>query len=162
MKAAHLCQEANKLCWLQLVGTGLTTAMAMHLGAVCQAAQWPAVTCMNMYQDQLLAEPLVVKGGFIRVPEKPGLGVEFNEAALRYRVPSPDKPNQDAIYAIVRGNGDRVWFQGEFGPYGYWTESWAGNLFACEHGVRLETWKNDGSKEWRTLRERLRSGMVRE
>lgn len=162
MKAAHLCEETRKLFWLQLVGTGITTAWAMHLGAVCANAQWPAVTCMNMYVDQLITEPLVVKGGYITVTDKPGLGIEFNEAALKWRVNSIEKPNTDAIYAIVRDNGRKTWYHGEYGHRGYWNESWAGNVPMFEHGVRLHQWKNDGSKEWKDLQARTKIAPVME
>jgi galactonate dehydratase len=129
--------------------------MAMHYGAVLQNAQWPAVTCMNMYVDQLVTEPLVVEGGMIQVRDKPGLGVEFNEEALKYKVKGPEKAQADAIYAIVRPTGQKIWYPGEFGKFGFWTECWAGNVPICEHGVRLETWANDGSKAWKDLKTRI-------
>ncbi len=157
MKAGHLCDEADKLFWLQLVGSAWTTSMMLHYGAALKNAQWPAVTCMNMYVDPLVTEPLVVKGGYIDVPEKPCLGVEFNEDALKWRVDSPDKPNIEANYAIVRDNGRKIWFHGEYDKYGYWTESWAGNLPSFERGVTLEQWDNDGSKEWSNLHERTKT-----
>ena len=62
--------------WLQLVGTGITTAFTAHLGAVLPAAQWPAITCLNTYRDDLIREPLEIRRGHMRVPEAPGLGVE--------------------------------------------------------------------------------------
>lgn len=162
LRAAKLCGEINKLMWLQLVGTGITTAWAMHLGAVCAAAQWPAVTCMNMYVDSLINEPMPIIGGFIAVPEPPGLGVTINESALAYRVNSSDKPNADAIYAIERERGSRIWFPREIGQFGYWTESWAGNLPPYEEGSRLKRWDNDGSRDWQALAERLKNGPIRE
>jgi len=161
-RAARVCETMAKMFWLQLVGTAWTTTMMLHLGAVCKNAQWPAVTCMNMYEDTLVTEPLKVKGGFIQVPEKPGLGIEFNEAALKYKVPSSEKKNLDAIYAIVRDNGHKTWYHGEYGRYGFWDESHRGNLVPAEHGIRLHTWKNDGTKEWNDLKERALKGPVSE
>jgi galactonate dehydratase len=160
MYAARACEEASKMFWLQLVGTGITTSFMLHLGAVCKLAQWPAVTCMNMYVAQLLAQPLKVKGGFIEVPEKPGLGIEFNEAMLKYRVESSVRKNADAIYALVRENGHKVWYHGEYGKFGYWEETRAGNVTVAEHGVRIQPWHNDGSSEWKTLAERTKLGPV--
>ncbi|MEC9380847.1 MAG: enolase C-terminal domain-like protein, partial [Candidatus Latescibacterota bacterium] len=43
-----IADAANKPYWLQLVGTGITTTWAAHLGAVHKAAKWPAITCMNI------------------------------------------------------------------------------------------------------------------
>ena len=103
LRANGLCSAANKLFWLQLVGTAWTTAMAMHLGSVCSHAQWPAVTCMNMYTHVLAKKPIEIKGGFARVPEGPGLGIEFDESALKkHRVDSPKRDNLKAIYAVVQ------------------------------------------------------------
>ena len=161
MKAAYLCEQMHKMFWLQLVGTGLTTAWTMHLGAVCSHAQWPAVTCMNMYTDPLIKEPLEVVGGYIRVPEKPGIGVEFDEDAIaKYRVDSPDKANADALYAVVRDYGVRTWYDREFG--GFWKACMDGNEPLHERGVKLERWDNDGSKEWKALKARVQNEIVRE
>lgn len=167
-KAARWCDHVNQPFWLQLVGTAWTTTMAAHLGAVCEKAQWPAVTCMNMYVDQLITEPIEVVGGYYRVPDTPGLGIEFNEDALKFKVDKPDKPVVDAysdqaIYGVVRANGFTTWYAGEFtDDGGYWPDTKAGNQSMFEHGVRLETWPNDGSKEWRNLCDRVKIGPVRE
>lgn len=146
--------------WLQLVGTGTTTTWAAHLGAVCSHATWPAITCMNMYVDQLITDPIEVRGGYVPVPTGSGLGIEFNEEALRFRVESVAKPNLKALYCLHRANGNKIWFDGEYGPAGYWTQNHAGNLPVCEHGIRLETWEDDGSKEWKDLEARLAEGPV--
>ena len=78
---------ANKPFWLQLVGTGITTTWAAHLGAVCPQSKWPAITCMNIWESQLLAAPIELRGGYYRVPEQPGLGIEIDQQAIeQYRV----------------------------------------------------------------------------
>ena len=74
LKQAHICEEANKPFWLQLVGTGVTTTWAAHWGAVLAQARWPAITCMNIWEAQLIQPAIELRGGFIRVPEKPGSG----------------------------------------------------------------------------------------
>ena len=39
------------------------------------------------YEEDLLVEPLEVRDGAVRAPDRPGLGVELDEARLaRYRV----------------------------------------------------------------------------
>ena len=87
LRQAAVCDEANKPFWLQLVGTGITTAWAAHLGAVLPQAKWPAITCMNIWDHALIEMPHDVRGGFYRVPEAPGLGVDVDAAALaRYTV----------------------------------------------------------------------------
>jgi len=63
----------NKPSFLQIVGTGITTAYALQFGAVLESARWPAVTAMNIYQDDLIVDPIPISGGFARVSDAPGL-----------------------------------------------------------------------------------------
>jgi galactonate dehydratase len=62
MHEVVLSAAANKPFWLQLVGTGLTTAWTVQVGAVATHAQWPAVTCMHIWQDDLITEPIQIAG----------------------------------------------------------------------------------------------------
>ena len=43
MEANTLAADANMTFWLQLIGAGLTTTWAAHLGSVLSHASWPAV-----------------------------------------------------------------------------------------------------------------------
>jgi L-alanine-DL-glutamate epimerase-like enolase superfamily enzyme len=167
LRQQAVAQAANMPFWLQLVGTALTTTFAMHLGAVCSHAQWPAVTCLNMYVHQLTAAPIDVKGGYVRVPEEPGLGIAVDEEALqRYRTGSAFKQNARAIYAVQREGGDRTYFAGEIVagtgvPLGYWDDSLAGNLPPYEQGTRLIALPDDGSPDWQDLYARVQHAPVR-
>jgi L-alanine-DL-glutamate epimerase-like enolase superfamily enzyme len=158
---AHIAQEANFPFFIQMVGTAWTTAMALHLGAVCTHAQWPAVTCLNIYADQLSTQPIEVRNGYAKVPEGPGMGLEFDERALRYRTDKPEKPNAEALYAFIGPAGEKTWYAGEQGPTGYWDDFMRGNQPRFEAGVRLESWDNDGSPEWRELAARTKIAPVR-
>jgi hypothetical protein len=116
-----------------------------------------------MYRDQPVIEPLAVNGGFVEVPEQPGLGVEFDEAALKYRVDTPEVEQADALYAIAWASGERVWFVDETSENGFSRAFLAGNLPLFEHGVSLETYLDDGSDEWRDLKTRVvQNGSVRQ
>ncbi|MCL4542987.1 MAG: mandelate racemase/muconate lactonizing enzyme family protein [Chloroflexi bacterium] len=166
-RQAAIAQEANLPFWLQLVGTGITTAFALHLGAVCSHAQWPAVTCLNVYRHQLLKEPLSVQGGYVRVPEAPGLGVQVDEEALTtLATTSSVRPAPPAIYALRRWNDDVTYFAGELldavgVPRGYWGDSAMGNLPPYEQGTRLDSLPDDGTPEWRDLYNRVQLAPVR-
>lgn len=97
-----LCASFDKPFWLQMVGTGITTAYAIHLGAVLPLAKIPAITCHELWEHDLLKERLEVVEGHIRVPEEPGLGVEVDEEALhRYRV-EPGTPTPKDLYGPKR------------------------------------------------------------
>jgi L-alanine-DL-glutamate epimerase-like enolase superfamily enzyme len=159
LRQAQVAQEANKPFWLQLVGTGITTAFALHLGAVCTHAQWPAVTCLNLYQHQLLAEPIAVQGGYAHVPEAPGLGIVVPEDVLqRFRTDSSIRQRTRAVYAVVRPNGERTYYASETQ---YWDDFLGGNQIGFEPGIRLDALADDGSADWQTLEAKVRKGPVR-
>lgn len=159
LREGAVAAEANKPFWLQLVGTGITTAFALHLGAVLTHARWPAISCLNMYAEQLLSTPLTVAGGYCPVPEAPGLGVEIDEEALaRLAVPTARKEDQRAVYAVVRPDGGRTYYAHEDH---YREDFLAGNQPVFERGVRLETLSDDGSAGWADLHRRVQAGPVR-
>jgi L-alanine-DL-glutamate epimerase-like enolase superfamily enzyme len=92
MRQTTLSAAANKPFWLQLVGTGLTAAWTIQVGAVATHAQWPAVTCMHIWQDDLIEQPITVSGGYAAVPEGLGLGVTLDRGAVdRLRLPDQEK-----------------------------------------------------------------------
>jgi L-alanine-DL-glutamate epimerase-like enolase superfamily enzyme len=156
-----LASAFRKPFWLQLVGTGLTTALSAHLGAVLPYAQWPAISCLNIYSDDLLADPLTIQGGYLRVPDGPGLGIAIDEAALtRLRLDPPhwiDYPRQ--VLSVV-------WPGGRVMHYTSMEQCWAdfraGNQPAQERGVRLEMHPDDGSPAWAELHARASVTPIRD
>jgi L-alanine-DL-glutamate epimerase-like enolase superfamily enzyme len=158
LRQTTIAAAANKPFWLQLVGTGLTTAWTLHVGAVATHAQWPAVTCMHIWQDDLIVEPLHISGGYAQVPDGPGLGVTLDETAVeRLRLPDqqhlPARPRR--LYIISwpesRAGGER----GLRIPAGRATvagfeqdlfrEFEHGNLPRFAPGITLEQRDDDGS-----------------
>ena len=158
--------------WLQIVGDGLTTTWAAHLGAVLSHAMWPAITCLNLYSHHLLKKPVEVVGGYHRVPEEPGLGVEVDEEALeQYQVPKEqvlefagkgqpyNRPSPRIINTVVYPDGSCVHMGSAGQGYSYFG---AGHGPAYAEGVRLEAWHDDGSKEWGDLFARAKQHPVRD
>ena len=97
-----LCASFDKPFWLQMVGSGITTAYAVHIGAVQTHARLPAITAHELWEHDLLQERLEVENGSIAVPEAPGLGIEVDESALeRYRV-EPDAPTPQDLFRRQR------------------------------------------------------------
>lgn len=175
----------EKPFFLQIVGVGMTTAFMAHLGAVLPMAQWSAITCMNNYADDLIVEPHRVTGGYVPVPEGPGLGVAVDEEALeRYRVePDFELPRPRHIISVIWPGGrvaryaqmhddgqrrDQVHFSHLYhSNYRYfragmqcWEDFLAGNHPVQERGVRFEVWNDDGSKEWADLYARVQQGPI--
>ena len=160
MQAGAVLSAANKAFWLQLVGTGITAAWSLHLAAVLSHARWPAVTCHQLYADQLLREAIVVENGMAAVPDTPGLGVELDEESLqRYATDPRDKPYpKPGLLIAIR------WPAGATSYYAhalqYWDDFLSGRLPLFPSGVRLESIANDGSREWDELQQKAQAGGV--
>tara|TARA_Y100000588_G_scaffold43032_1_gene40951 strand:- start:2956 stop:3597 length:642 start_codon:yes stop_codon:yes gene_type:complete len=163
LQQGQLAGAFEKPFWLQMVGLGLVTALSAHLGAVLPFARWPTITCLNNYTDDLLSEPLTIRGGYLMVPEGPGLGVEVNEAALSKYVTEPpyELPHPRHILSVVWPGGRVVHFA-NMRDHCWPHFRQRGNDPVHESGVTLEVWDDDGSKEWADLFERLQSGPIRE
>jgi L-alanine-DL-glutamate epimerase-like enolase superfamily enzyme len=171
MKEGTLAAEAQMPFWLQLVGNGLMTTWAAHLGAVLTHATWPTITCVNLFSHQLLKTPIDVIGGYHQVPDGPGLGVEVDEEAVeRFRLPDVqirpfadegklyERPKPRLLNTIVYPGGSCVHMTSTGQGYGYFGN---GHGPAQVEGVRLEVTPDDGSKEWSDLFERAGKHPVR-
>lgn len=166
---AALAAQVNKPFFLQLVGTGLTTALMLHFGATLTHATWPAVTCHEIYEDDLIRDRLLVQSGTMAVPEVPGLGVELDEEAVaRYQVREGYAPPPPAnLYRVTWPSGARVVYPvGKRGTQGQetvgvWDDFAAGNQPLFHRGVDLEIMPDDGSAAWADLHRRCQTGPVR-
>ena len=157
LKQATICEVANKPFWLQLVGTGLTTAWAAHLGAVCVQAKWPAITCMNIWKSQLIKQKIELRGGFCRVPEDPGLGVELDLGALRnYKVDYDFVDPPKHVYRYTRASGEVAYYGGSKQRFHdvYITDA----MPICEAGSNLNVVADDGSRRFKQLYARVQDG----
>jgi L-alanine-DL-glutamate epimerase-like enolase superfamily enzyme len=157
MQGGISAATANMPFFLQMVGTGLTTTMALHLGAVLSHAQWPGINCHELYQHNLLDKRIDVIGGFAQVPNAPGLGVEIDEAALeKYRVEQADLSLPKRLIKYSRSNGVAVYFPDNSfsGGSAMWNYFRTANGPLYERGVNTELLDDDGSQEFADLRER--------
>ncbi|MCZ6678271.1 MAG: mandelate racemase/muconate lactonizing enzyme family protein [Candidatus Poribacteria bacterium] len=157
LKQATVSEAANKPFWLQLVGTGITTTWAAHLGAVCEQAKWPAITCMNIWEHQLITAPIALRGGFHRVPEQPGLGIEVDREALeKYKVDYSFVDPPRHVYRYARANGEVTY-------YGCSKQElhrvYPGDAMpVCEAGSTLDVVPDDGSAAFKELYEAVQNG----
>jgi len=157
MQQSAISDAANKPFWLQLVGTGVTTTWAAHLGAVCPQAKWPAITCMNIWKKQLINEPIELRGGFYRVPERPGLGLEIDEKAIeKHRVDYTwvDPPRH--VYRYARANGEVTYYgcskQALHGVYP------RDAMPVSEAGSECVPVEDDGSREFAAIYDAVQDG----
>ena len=140
-----LAERAQMPFWLQMVGTGLTTTFAVHLGAVLVQARWPAIPCINIYSHTLLKEFEVV-GGHIRVPQAPGLGVELDWDVVENCRVEPDfkKESPRQIHTIYYPDGHEM----AYPDGGYRGEFLTGKLSGFLPGIGAEFRLDDGSEEF--------------
>jgi hypothetical protein len=148
---AGIIAQANKVFWMQLVGTGITATWAVHLAAVSSHARWPAVCCHNLYEHDLLKQPFTVQGGLTQVPEAPGLGVDIDwDMVEKFRIDPIAKPYPypDLLMRLSWPSGNEDYY-----THGlqYWDEFIGGRRPVFSPGVSLEIVPNDGSAEWRGL-----------
>lgn len=157
---AHVCEAFHKSFFLQIVGTKIAAAFALHFGAVLENARWPSVNCHQLFERDCIGTELPVSGGLAKVPDGPGLGIELDEEAIeRFRCdPKPQPyPHPDLLLAVRWPAGTTTYYA-HCKQYG---EDWhAGRLPFFPRGVNLEHIPNDGSESWRELRERALQGAV--
>ena len=150
------CATANMPFFLQMVGTGLTTTMTLHLGAALSHAQWPAITCHELYERPLLSSRIDVTGGYAKTPEEPGLGVTVDEEALeRYRVDVADLSLPRRLIRYCRPCGIDVYFADDsHNTSPMWAHFAAGNQPVYERGVTTTLLDDDGTPEFADLHAR--------
>ncbi|MEW6750502.1 MAG: enolase C-terminal domain-like protein [Candidatus Latescibacterota bacterium] len=154
---AAVAEVANKPFWLQLVGTGLTTTWAAHLGAVCLQAKWPAITCMNIWQSQLISQPIALRGGYYQVPEGPGLGVEVDgEAIARHQVDYAWVNPPRHVYRYARASGEVAYFGcSKQELHRAYPEN---AMPICEPGSELRPVDDDGGRAFADIWEAVQGG----
>ena len=116
---------------------------------------------MNNYADDLLVDPLTIRGGFAQVPEAPGLGITVDEAALtRFRMEPPfEFPKPRLLLSVVWPGGRVVHYAG---MKQCWDDCLAGNQPVQERGVRMEVQADNGNSDWATLYTRCEIAPVRD
>ena len=160
-RQAHAAQELEMPFWIQLVGTGITTAWASHLGVALQNATWPAITCMNIYADQMVTPSLDVNDGHIEVGDDVGLGIHLDEDALeRFRVQPPVEAEHPRwIHTVTFADGQTAHYRN---ADAYRQDFKARGMPVGHRDVRLETWHDDGSEAFADMLTRVEDGPVRE
>jgi L-alanine-DL-glutamate epimerase-like enolase superfamily enzyme len=151
---------ADMRLWLQFVGTGIMTAFACHVGGVLEAAEWPAITCHQLFTETLVEEPFVVEDGETAVPDGPGLGVTVDtDAVEEYAVEAPaSKPSPDRLIEVSWPDGRRMYF-GNYDPQ-MLEAAHDGTIPFYERGVSTRLLREDESDRWQRLHERTRDGPV--
>jgi galactonate dehydratase len=158
MRAGAVCAMADKPFWLQLVGAGITAAWSLHFGGVHSHATWPAVNCHQLYEHNLLAEPIRVEAGHASVPDRPGLGHTIDTEALeRFRTERPDERPEPPRLLETRYPDGRVLYLANTGEVDFMLNyARRGAIPYFQKGVTTRILPNDGSDRWQRLYEEAR------
>lgn len=162
LRQAHVAATADLKFWLQLVGTGITAAWSLHFGAVCSHARWPAVNCHQLYQHQLIKDPIKVEKGFAAIPDKPGLGVDIDwDTIEKLRIPKPKRrPDPPRLVETKWPNGDRMYFNHKGGVNFVLNPARKGKVPYYVDGADTRLYADDGSAKWKDLYARSENGPI--
>lgn len=158
MEDGTVAAMAGMPFWLQLVGTGITAAFSIQLGAVLRQATWPAVNCHQLYTHMLLKDPIAVADGTSAVPEAPGLGYEVDDQALRrFAADVPrDRPEPERLLE-VSWPGHRPMYVASDGEVNFILRAgMEGKIPYFRDGAMTRLVPDDGGARWRTLYDRAR------
>jgi L-alanine-DL-glutamate epimerase-like enolase superfamily enzyme len=147
--------------WLQLVGSGVTAAFSLHVGAVAEQATWPAINCHQLYEHDLLADPIAVEDGVAPVPDAPGLGHEVDRDALaRYRCERPpERPNPPRLVEVDCPDGPFVYVAAD--EVNFMIQRALDGAFPYfERGVTTRLRPDDGSDAWAQVHRAASDGPV--
>jgi len=77
------CEQFGKGVWFYSGDTGIATSVYMHLSAACQHVTEPSQALLRWAMNDVIEEgPFRPKNNVLSVPEKPGIGVTLDKAAL--------------------------------------------------------------------------------
>ena len=150
---------------LQNVGGDITRAMTCHMMAAFPSAHFHFFSDCETWADDVVRERSQPVNGFLRVPEKPGLGVTLDRDALE-RLKRLDLPAHPRWIVRSRfANGARMYNIADPDESIFMVRPDRRRLIPMSYDAPIETdyWDDDGSPEYRAMFERLeREGMVLE
>ncbi|OHD61339.1 MAG: hypothetical protein A2096_07850, partial [Spirochaetes bacterium GWF1_41_5] len=79
LKIAHLAEAHSAYIAPHCPMSPVLTAISMHLDAVIPNFLIQERLFLTDWRNDIISEPLRVENGFIKLPEKPGWGIELNE-----------------------------------------------------------------------------------
>ncbi len=150
---------------LQNVGGDITRAMTCHMMAAFPSAHFHFFSDCETWADDVVHERSQPVNGFLRVPEKPGLGVTLDREALQ-RLKGLELPAQPRWIVRSRfANGARMYNIADPKESIFMVRPDRRRLIPMSYDAPIETdyWDDDGSPEYRAMFERIeREGMVLE
>ena len=158
MQRAGLFAAAGVPFMVQWVGGHITRAMTTHMQAAFKTGSLHFHTDAETWKSDVVRERLEPTNGFIRVPERPGLGVTLDRdelERLKANTP-PDQPpyilrsrfqNGTMMYNIMRPP--------ETSHFMVLPDRWRLIPLSFDAPITTDYWDDDGSPEYRAMFGRL-------
>jgi len=150
--------KANAQVLIQQSGTGLMRALSLHQAAVLPTASAHIITLDDQFEEDIVTESFAVTGGFCRVPEAPGLGLDVDEEALKRACERKPLERHEFIGIVHLPGGGRLYTLddarrsvGGAAALPRITGIEEGDL----KGMRFEAWEPDGSAAYAAMRARV-------
>ena len=85
VKNAYLAEAAGIEVWHGSgIELGVKDSSFIHAAAATHSCAIPRDSLNYMRENDLLAHPFRMAGGYVQVPQSPGLGVELDEDKMRH------------------------------------------------------------------------------
>ena len=159
MRRAGLFAAANVPFMVQWVGGQITRAMTTHMQAAFKTASLHFHSDCETWTSDVVHEPLEPINGFLRVPERPGLGVTLNRDELE-RLKKNNPPRQGPFILKSRFKNDTLMYNiGDPKDAHFMVLPNGRRLipFAFDAPITTEYWDDDGSAEYRAMFKRLQA-----
>ena len=135
-------------------------ALSLHEACVLPTATAHLMTLDDQFDEDITMERIPVTGGFCRVPEAPGLGINIDEDALKRAAERKSLERQEHIGIYHLPDGKRLYnldtSQGSVGASKGFTQM-TGFEEGDLRGMRFEAWADDGSEAYEKAQARLQA-----
>ena len=157
MERAGLFEAAGVPFMIQWVGGHITRAMTTHMQAAFRTATLPFHSDAETWKADVVNEPLEPINGFLRVPERPGLGITLNREELE-RLKTNTPPEQPPYILKTRfKNGTMMYniMSPKKAHFMVLPNRWRLIPLSFDAPVASEYWDDDGSSEYKAMFKRL-------
>ena len=165
IRRAGLFAADNSPFMLQNVGGTITRTMTTHMMAAFPTATFHFFADTETWQDDVVQERLEPINGFLRVPEKPGLGLTLDRDALK-RLKNLKLPEQEKwIIKSQFKNGTKMYNIADPKNSIFMVRPDRSRLIPMSYDspISTEYWDNDGTSAYREMFARIeREGIVLE
>ena len=165
IRRAGLFAADNSPFMLQNVGGTITRTMTTHMMAAFPTATFHFFADTETWQDDVVQERLEPINGFLRVPEKPGLGLTLDRDALE-RLKNLKLPEQEKwIIKSQFKNGTKMYNIADPKNSIFMVRPDRSRLIPMSYDspISTEYWDNDGTPAYREMFARIeREGIVLE